>query len=103
MVSIILNFLCVAGILSLVILYFKFWIDIQMQNKNFSDSVSEIKKTQFDISEEIKELITKERKLDYDFDAAQRAAQEINKMNEGIVQIFSYDGSPSKKRMGDNE
>ena len=45
----------------------------------------------------------KERRLDYDFDAAQRAAQEINRMNEGIAQIFGYDGAPVQKKAGDGE
>ena len=43
----------------------------------------------------------KERRLDYDFDAAQRAAKEINRMNEGISQLFGYDGAPVQKKAGD--
>ena len=45
----------------------------------------------------------KERRLDYDFDAAQRAAKEINRMNEGISQLFGYDGAPVQKKAGDGE
>lgn len=43
----------------------------------------------------------KDRKLDYDFEAAQRAAQEINRMNAGVAALFGYDGAPQKR--GDGE
>ena len=43
----------------------------------------------------------KDRKLDYDFEAAQRAAREINRMNAGVAALFGYDGVPQKR--GDGE
>lgn len=46
-------------------------------------------------------IAEKDRKLDYDFEAAQRAAREINRMNAGVAALFGYDGMPQKR--GDGE
>lgn len=38
------------------------------------------------------------RSLDYDFEKAQKAAEEMNRFNEGVLQLFGYDGGVAPKK-----